>query len=437
MDKMEHSHRRDRLMAAIGPRSVAIIAGANELRRNGDTHFPFRQESDFFYLTGFTEPNAVLVLTPCGNKAETTLFLNPKDQAAEQWTGRRLGVKAAPERMGIDQAFDVANMDEELPTLLKGRQSLHALFGFDSTFDQRIFSWINKLKTQRQTHPGEFINLAQTLHELRVIKSPVEQQQMQRAAEITAKAHIRAMKSCRPGLGEWSLEGELLAEFMSHGARFSAYPSIVASGENACIMHYIDNDATLEDGDLVLIDAGCELDHYASDVTRTFPVNGTFTSEQRDLYQLCLNAQKAAIEAASPKARFGDPHETARRILTQGLIDLEIIDCESVDVAIEKGSEKRFLVHRCSHWLGLDVHDVGMFEDNGKSRVLEPGMVLTVEPGIYIPTNEQMKDVDSRWQGIGVRIEDDVLITESGNRVLSQDAPKEPSDIESLMANGL
>lgn len=437
MDKLEYSQRRDRLMAAIGPRSVAIIAGAKELRRNGDTHFPFRQESDFFYLTGFAEPDALLVLAPCAENAETTLFLNPKDPGAEQWTGIRLGVDAAPERLDIDQAFDVNRMDEELPKLIEGRQSIHALFGFDSAFDQRIFSWINKVKTRRRSHPGEFVNLSQSLHELRVIKSPVEQDQMQRAADITAKAHIRAMTFCEPGKSEWHLEGELLSEFMSQGARFSAYPSIVASGENACIMHYIENDATLTDGDLVLIDAGCELDHYASDVTRTFPVNGKFSAEQRELYELCLEAQKSAIAAAVPNRRFGDPHEEARRVLTQGLIDLKIIDCESVDSAIEEGKEKRFLVHRCSHYLGLDVHDVGMYEDNGKSRVLEPGMVLTVEPGIYIPSNEQMQDVDSRWQGIGVRIEDDVLVTAEGNHVLSEKAPKELSDIESLMANGL
>lgn len=437
MDKLEYTRRRDRLMAAIGPRSVAIVAGAKELRRNGDTHFPFRQESDFFYLTGFAEPNAVLVLAPCAEKAETTIFLSPKDPSAEQWTGVRLGVDAAPERLGIDQAFDVANMDQELPKLLEGRQSLHALFGFDSAFDQRIFSWVNRVKTQRRSHPGEFVNLAQSLHELRVIKSPVEQEQMQQAADITAKAHIRAMKSCEPGQSEWNLEGELLAEFMSHGARFAAYPSIVASGENACIMHYVENDATLNDGDLVLIDAGCELDHYASDVTRTFPVNGKFSPRQRDLYQLCLEAQKAAIESALPGRHFNDPHETAQRILTQGLIDLEIIDSESVGAAIENEKIKRFLVHRCSHYLGLDVHDVGMFEDNGKSRVLEPGMVLTVEPGVYIPSNEQMEDVDSKWRGIGVRIEDDVLVTEDGNRVLSEKAPKELGDVESLMADGL
>lgn len=437
MDILEHSQRRDRLMAAIGPRSAAIVAGAQELRRNGDTQFPFRQESDFFYLTGFSEPNALLVLTPCGERTETTIFLNPKDPSAEQWTGRRLGIDAAPQQLGIDQAFDISTLDQELPRLIEGRQALHALFGFDANFDQRVFSWINTLKSQRRSHPGEFVNLAQSLHELRVIKTPREQDQMQKAANITVDAHIRAMTSCRPGQSEWNLEAELLAEFMSHGARFPAYPSIVASGANACIMHYIDNNATLESGELVLIDAGCELDHYASDVTRTFPVSGTFSSEQRDLYELCLAAQKVAICSALPKNRFNEPHESARRVLTQGLIDLDIIDSSTVDAAIEEGKEKPFLVHRCSHYLGMDVHDVGMFEDNGQSRVLEPGMVLTVEPGIYIPSNNQMKDVESRWHGIGIRIEDDVLITEDGNHVLSERAPKEISDIESLMANGL
>ena len=435
METQEFARRRDRLMAAIGPRSIAIVAGAKELRRNGDTHFPFRQESDFFYLTGFAEPNALLVLTPCREEGEVTIFVNPSDPSAEQWTGRRLGVDAAPQVLGVDSAHDIAELDEQLPSLIEGRQAIHAHFGIDELFDQKIFSCTRKVKAQRKSSPEEFANLSQTLHELRVIKSPLEQEQMQRAADITVQAHIRAMKSCRPGLTEWHLEAELVSEFMLNGARFSAYPSIVASGNNACIMHYVDNDAFLNDGDLVLIDAGCELDHYASDVTRTFPVSGRFSEPQRDLYQLCLEAQAGAIAAAKPNAKFTDPHDAARKILTQGLIDLKIID-GPLDVALQDESDRRFLVHRCSHWLGLDVHDVGAYVDNGKSRVLAPGMVLTVEPGVYIPMNKSMQDVDPKWRGIGVRIEDDVLITADGNQVLSSEAPKKLDDIEALMTHG-
>ena len=422
-------------MAAIGPRGVAVLAGAQEIRRNGDTNYPFRQESDFIYLTGFVEPNALIVLTPCREEGETTLFLNPLDPAAEQWNGRRLGFEAAPTELGVSSAHDIEKVDEFLPSLLDGRQTLHAHFGVDSTFDQRIFEWIAKVKSKRKDAPGEYVNLAQTLHELRLVKSQAEQAQMQKAADITAQAHIKAMKACKPGLGEWDLERELLTEFMQGGARHPAYPCIVASGENACIMHYIDNDAPLQKGQLVLIDAGCELDHYASDVTRTFPVTGKFSSVQRDLYELCLDAQAAAINTIKPGAAFTEPHEAAQKTLTQGLVDRGIIK-ETLVEALDNESYKKFLVHRCSHWLGLDVHDVGAYEENGKPRKFCPGMVLTVEPGIYIPSNESMDDVDSKWRGIGIRIEDDVLVTPDGHQVLSANCPKTVNEIESLMADG-
>ncbi len=436
MDTLEFARRRDRLMAAIGPKSVAIIAGAKEIRRNGDTHYPFRQESDFFYLSGFAEPNALLVLTPLREEGEVSIFVNPRDPSAEQWTGRRLGVEAAPQVLGVNHAFDVSEIDKQLPQLIEGRQAIHAHFGFDTSFDQRIFSCTSKLKSQRKDAPQEFVDLSNSLHELRVVKSPHEQECMQRAADVTVGAHIRAMESCRPGLYEWHLEAALVSEFMSGGARHAAYPSIVASGENACIMHYIDNNAMLNANDLVLIDAGCELDHYASDVTRTFPISGRFSDRQKELYELCLIAQERAIESAKPGAKFNDPHDTARQVLTQGLIDLEIMD-GPLDAALEQNDDRRFLVHRCSHWLGLDVHDAGAYMEDGKSRVLEPGMVLTIEPGIYIPSNESMEDVDPQWRGIGLRIEDDVLITPEGNQVLTASAPKNVDEIESLMEHGL
>lgn len=436
MNTLEFARRRDRLMAAIGPKSVAVIAGAKDIRRNGDTHYPFRQESDFFYLTGFAEPNALLVLTPLRKEGEVTIFVNPRDPGAEQWNGRRLGVEAAPQVLGVDHAYDVAEIDKQLPQLIEGRQAIHAHFGFDSSFDQRVFSCTSNLKSQRKLAPQEFVDLSHSLHELRVIKSPHEQECMQRAADITVRAHMRAMESCKPGLYEWHLEAALISEFMSNGARHAAYPSIVASGENACIMHYVDNNATLNANDLVLIDAGCELDHYASDVTRTFPVSGRFSDRQKELYELCLFAQERAITSAKPGAKFNDPHDTARQVLTQGLIDLGIIN-GPLDAALEQNDDRRFLVHRCSHWLGLDVHDAGAYVEDGKSRAFEPGMVLTIEPGIYIPSNESMKDVDSKWRGIGIRIEDDVLITPEGNQVLTAEAPKNVDEIESLMEHGL
>ena len=423
-------------MEEIGDAGVAVIAAAKLMRRNGDTHFHFRQESDFYYLTGFCEPDAILVLTPQRDEGEATIFLNPKNPEREQWDGKRLGVDAAPQILGVNQAFDIAEVDEHLPELLSGRRTVHALFGFDPQFDQRIFGWIGRLRSKRKRAPGDMKNLSQTLHELRVFKSDFEVQQMQQSADIAAAAHIKAMQRCKPGLGEWHLEAELLNEFMQQGARFPAYPCIVASGENACIMHYIENNAELLEGDLVLIDAGCELNHYASDITRTFPVGGTFSPRQRDIYEICLEAQLEAISVAKTGAEFNAMHNVARSKLTQGLIDLGIIQ-ETLDTALEQGSDRKFLVHRCSHWLGLDVHDVGMYEENGQQRLLEPGMVLTIEPGIYIPSNESTEDVDSKWHGIGVRIEDDVLITEEGNRVLSRNVPKDIHDIETLMADAV
>lgn len=432
MNQLEYQRRREQLMAIIGPQSVAVVFGADEVLRNADTHFPFRQNSDFFYLTGFTEPNAILVLTPGREQGEVTLFLNPRDPAIEQWVGRRLGPEQACERLGVDVAIDINEVDKKLPTLLADRHVLHTLWTTQSRFDERIHKWLHQSKKQRTSPPEQIMNLALSLHELRLKKSTTEQQTMRRAAEITANAHIRAMKSCRPGLYEWELDAEIQSEFFAHGAHAPAYPSIVAGGENACIMHYVDNSARLIDGTLVLIDAGCEFEHYAADVTRTFPVSGQFSQEQRALYQVVLAAQKAAIAAAQPGNCFKDPHETSQRELVAGLIDLGIIK-EDLDTVIEKHLDRKFLVHSCSHWLGLDVHDVGAARHKGKSRVLEEGMVLTIEPGAYIPSNDSMKEVDVKWHGIGIRIEDDVLITADGNEILTAGVPKQPTEIEALM----
>ena len=432
MNVLELQRRRSRLMAAIGPNGVAIVFGNTEVPRNGDTHYPFRQHSDFFYLTGFNEPNAVLVLAPFHEKGETAIFLNPRDPNIEQWTGYRLGPERASEFLGIDTAFPIQQIDTEILEFITGREAVHALWNANTKLDQRIPNWLHTLKRKRREAPEDVINLALSLHELRLIKSENEQAQMQQAADISADAMIQAMQSCQPGMFEWQLDAEIQSVFLRRGARSPAYPIIVGSGENACIMHYIENSRQMTASDLVLIDAGCELDHYAADITRTFPVNGQFSHAQRTIYELVLEAQAHAIAAASVGNRFRDPHETSRKVLTEGLIDLGILN-STLEEALEQNLDRRFLVHGCSHWLGLDVHDVGRTTHNGKPRSLEPGMVLTVEPGIYIPNNDKMNDVEERWRGIGVRIEDDVLITAAGNHVLSSKAPKETDDIEALM----
>lgn len=432
MNVLEWQRRRSRLMATIGPTGIAIVFGNTEVQRNADTHYPFRQDSDFFYLTGFNEPNAVLVLAPFHEKGETAIFVNPRDPSIEQWTGYRLGPERASDTLGIDVAFPIQHLDTEILEFLTGRDAVHALWNANTKLDERIPDWLHALKKKRRETPEDLINLAQSLHELRLIKSESEQAQMQQAADISADAMICAMQSCRPGMFEWQLDAEIQSVFLRNGAKTPAYPIIVGSGDNACIMHYIENSRKMTAQDLVLIDAGCELDHYAADITRTFPVNGQFSEPQRTIYELVLKAQTQAIAAASVGNRFRDPHNTSRRVLTEGLIDLGILK-GTLDEAFEQNLDRRFLVHSCSHWLGLDVHDVGQATQNGEPRRLEPGMVMTVEPGIYIPNTEMMNDVEEHWRGIGVRIEDDVLITTDGNHVLSNRAPKIPDDIEALM----
>ena len=432
MNTLELQRRRSRLMAAIGPSGVALIFGNTEVSRNGDTHYPFRQDSDFFYLTGFNEPNAVLVLAPFHEKGETAIFLNPRDPNMEQWTGYRLGPERASDTLGIDVAFPIEQLDTEILEFLAGREAVHAMWNANTKLDHRVLEWLHTLKKKRRDAPEDLINLALSLHELRLIKSEAEQAQMQLAADITADALIHAMQYCEPDMFEWQLDAEIQAVFLRNGAKAPAYPTIVGSGENSCIMHYIENSRKMTADDLVLIDAGCELDHYAADITRTFPVRGQFSEAQRTIYELVLEAQKHAIAVASVGNHFRDPHQSSRKVLTRGLIDLGILN-STLDEALEQNLDRRFLVHSCSHWLGLDVHDVGRTNYDGQPRQLEPGMVLTVEPGVYIPNNETMSDVADHWRGIGVRIEDDVLVTTDGNHVLSNRAPKTPDDIETLM----
>ncbi len=429
--KREYRRRRQRFMAAIGPESVALVFATGEKRRNADVDYLFRPHSDFVYLTGFHEPDGLLVLAPGHPTLEETLFVRPRDIAAEQWNGRRLGAERVKETLGIDNAFTVDEFNDVLPNLLDGRDVLHVEDDLETS--EQIDDWLSTMKEAELEPPQAREAMADTLHELRLIKSESEIATMQAAANISVAAHQRAMRYCKPGISELALESELQHEFALQGARFTAYPSIVASGANACIMHYIQNDATIQDGDLVLIDAGCEYRYYASDITRTFPANGRFTPPQRDVYELVLSAQLAAIDRAKTGNVFTDPHTTSTRILAQGLIDLGVLH-GSLDEVLENELAKPFTVHRCSHFLGLDVHDVGKREIGGEDRVLEPGMVLTIEPGLYFGNAETMPDLDPKWHDIGIRIEDDVVVTESGNHILSADAPKSAADVESLMA---
>lgn len=434
MNNKEFAKRRRYLAEQMGENTIAILPSSSIKSRNRDVDYYFRQDSDFYYLSGFNEPEAVLVIIPGRAHGESILFCRERDPTKEMWDGFITGPDRANELTGIDDAFPISDIDDILPGMIEGTDKVFYSMGLDAQFDAKVMEWINiiRSKVRSGAHPpGEFVALEHALHELRLFKSAAEVKVMAEAAEISAKAHIKAMRICKPGLYEFHLESIIQHECANHGARFTAYPSIVGSGDNACILHYIENKSKLKAGDLVLIDAGCELDCYASDITRTFPVSGEFSLEQRSLYQIVLDAQYAAIDAVKPGNHWNHPHEAAVRVLTQGLINLGLIDAD-LDEAIEKELYKPFYMHRTGHWLGLDVHDVGEYKIEGEWRLLEPGMVLTVEPGIYVsPSN---KDVAKKWRGIGIRIEDDVLVTKSGCRVLTETVPKEINEIELLMS---
>jgi len=430
----EFARRRKDLMACMEPNSIAIIPGAKEIRRNADTEFPFRQDSDFYYLTGFPEPEAVAVLIPGRKQAEYVLFCRERDEEKELWNGYRAGQEGACKDYGADDAFPISDIDEILPGLLEGRERVYYALGRDQEFDRHVMDWVNTIRSKVRAGaipPGEFLDLHHYLHELRLIKSTDEAKIMQQAAKISAKAHGRAMEFCQPGVMEYQLEGEILHEFAMHGSRAAAYNSIVGGGANGCILHYTENSDSLNDGDLVLIDAGCELEHYAADITRTFPVNGKFSKEQKALYEIVLEAQYAAIDAVKPGKHWNEPHDAAVKVITQGLIDLKLLK-GSLKSNLEKATYRDFYMHRTGHWLGMDVHDVGDYKVADDWRLLEPGMVLTVEPGIYVSPNN--KKVAEKWRGIGIRIEDDVLVSKNGCKVLTDGVPKTVEEIEALMA---
>ena len=435
MKAAEYRRRRRALLRALGREGLAILPAAREVIRNRDVHYPFRQSSDFSYLTGFPEPDGVAVLAPGRKEGELVLFCRPRDPEREQWDGPRAGVEGAVALYGADQAFPLGDLDAQMPGLMDGRERLYFPVGADPDFDARVLAWVSQLRAQVRkgaSPPEVFITIESLLHEQRLRKSPAEIKVMRRAARISAQAHRHLMRFCRPGRREADLESEFLHQCAIQGARWQAYQPIVAGGANACVLHYVANDAELKDGDLALIDAGCELDGYASDITRTFPVNGRFSPPQRAIYEVVLEAQAAAIAKARPGNAWNEPHEAVLQVLTKGLIRLGILSGRPGRL-IKEEAYKPYYMHRTGHWLGMDVHDVGRYKHNDKWRTLEPGMVLTVEPGLYMPATDA---VPAPFRSIGVRIEDDIVITEDGSEVLSATAPKDPDAIEALMAAG-
>jgi Xaa-Pro aminopeptidase len=431
MIEISQYQQRRKHLAEKMQRGVAIIPTAPESLRNRDSHYPYRFDSYFYYLTGFQEPGAVLVQI-AGAAPKNILFCRDKDMEREIWDGYRYGPEAACEAFGFDEAHSITKLDELLPKLLADQPAVYYGMGAESEWDARVVAWINEVREQTRSGvvaPSEIRDVRVVLDEMRLIKSPQEIAVMRRAAEISTGAHRRAMEKTRPGLHEYQIEAELLHEFKRHGSPSPAYTSIVAGGANACVLHYVENHAELKDGDLLLIDAGCELHGYAADITRTFPVNGKFSAAQKDVYEMVLASQAAAIAVIKPGSTWNDPHDAALKVLAQGMIDLKL--CQgSVDAVLESGDYKRFYMHRTGHWLGLDVHDAGEYKHEGEWRKLKPGMVLTVEPGCYIRPAD---NVPQHLWNIGIRIEDDVAVTEQGGEVLTHAAPKEVAAIEELM----
>ncbi len=452
MDKQEFARRRAQVMRHIGKDGVAILPAAPQALRNRDSEYPYRPDSDFYYLTGFAEPDAVAVLVPGrllsashlsqhlqnpSRRKQGTyiLFCRERDPKMEIWNGARAGQEGACAIYGADAAYPISEIDKILPGLLENRRTVFYDMGRQAAVDQQLLDWINRVRSKSRSGvsaPTVFSSLSEIVHEMRLLKSNAEVAAMRRAAVVSAAAHRRAMQACKPGMMEYQIEADLLHEFVREGCRFPAYNSIVGGGANACTLHYNDNNARLNDGELLLIDAGAEFNYYAADITRTFPVNGRFNPEQKALYELVLAAQYAAIDKVRPGNHWNEPHQAAVRVLTTGLVKLGLLSGKPAQLIKDEGYRK-FYMHRTGHWLGMDVHDVGEYKDGaGAWRVLEPGMVLTVEPGLYIPAGSE--NVPKKWWNIGIRIEDDVLVTKNGNDVLTREAPKTVAEIEALMA---
>jgi len=415
------------LAEAIGG-GVAVVPTAPERVRNRDSHYPYRFDSHFYYLTGFTEPEAVLVLV----SHKSILFCRERNPEREIWDGFRHGPEAARERFGFDEAHPIGNLDQEMARLLENQPALYYPMGADPEWDARAIGWVNAVRARVRAGiaaPERVHDVRAVIDDMRLVKDAHELGVMRRAARIAAAAHRRAMQRARPGRYEYEIEAELLYEFRRNGAQFPAYSPIVAGGANACVLHYVSNDAPLRDGELLLIDAGCELDGYASDLTRTYPVNGRFSAAQREIYELVLAAQRAAMESVRPGKAWNEPHDAAVKVLAQGMLDLKLLS-GSLDEVLQKETYKRFYMHRTGHWLGLDVHDAGDYKRQGNWRTLAPGMVLTVEPGLYLRAED---DIPERLRNIGIRIEDDVLVADAGCEVLTAEAPKAIDDVEALM----
>ena len=420
LPKDEFGERRTRVFTQMQPNSALLLFSEIEKRRNNDCTYPFRQDSYFWYLTGFNEPNVALLLLKTEQAKKAIIFLRPRDPLLETWNGRRLGVERAPQQLNVNEAYSIEEFATVLPKILRNLTALYHV--------PEIHTWGDTLVSESAVSFNEILDWRPMLSEMRLIKSPNEIRLMQQAGQITALGHIKAMQTTRPNRFEYEIESDILHEFNRHCARFPSYNSIVAGGSNACILHYTENDRPLNDGDLVLIDAGCEFAMYAGDITRTFPVNGKFSQPQREIYELVLKAQKRAIELLVPGNSIKQANDEVIRIKTQGLVDLGILKGD-VDTLIEQQAYRQFYMHGLGHWLGLDVHDVGSYGQD-KQRILEIGMVITVEPGIYI---SEGADVPEQYKGIGVRIEDNLLMTEYGNKILTAAAPKEIADIENLM----
>lgn len=433
MNQQEFLRRRQALLAKMAPGSAALIFTAPEVIRNADSEYAYRQSSDFWYFTGFNEPEAVLVLIKSDESHNhSVLFNRVRDKSAEIWSGRRLGQEAAPQKLGVDRALAFTEIDEQLHLLLNGLDVVYHAQGEYEYADSIVFAALDKLRRgsrQNLAAPATLTDWRPTVHELRLFKSEEEIAVMRRAGEITALAHTRAMQACRPGMFEYQLEGEIHHEFTRHGARYPSYITIVGGGENGCILHYTENESELRDGDLVLIDAGCEYQSYAGDITRTFPVNGKFSPAQREIYDIVLESLETSLKLYRPGTSMQEVTAEVVRIMVKGLVKLGILKGD-VDRLIASNAHRAFFMHGLSHWLGLDVHDVGAYGQD-KSRVLEPGMVITVEPGLYIAPDA---DVPAQYRGIGIRIEDDIVITKDGNENLTASVVKSADDIEALMA---
>jgi len=421
-------------MAMMEDNSIAVIAAAPERVRSKNTLYPFKQSTNLSYLCGFPEPDAVLLLIPNRQQGEFVFFCRDKDPLRETWDGYRQGPNGAVHNFGADDAFPIDDIDDILPGLLEGKNRVYYSIGKDKKFDRQLITWVDDIRDKKGSDGqslGEFIDLEHLLGEMRLIKSAAEIKLLRKAGDISARAHCRAMQKCRPGLDEFHLQAEIEHEFMISAATGPAYTSIVGGGKNACILHYIENRTKLRSGDLVLIDAGCEYQNYAADITRTFPVNGKFTACQAAIYDIVLAAQAAAMQKIAPGLAYDLANRAAMGVITQGLVDLGILNGD-VDELIAQGAYRDFYMHNVSHWLGMDVHDVGDYKIDNRWRVYEPGMVLTVEPGIYIAPNNG--NVDEKWRGIGVRIEDDLLVTKNGYEILTDAVPRERQQIEQLMA---